>query len=316
MTWTAGQLIRRRRSMSPRLGTRPVNVPATRLHETRRSPCRPRPLDGPGRRSRRGQPTWNFGDGIDRVRAVGHAHLHEAGHVHGDGRRERRGRQRRGAVDADDRDHDTGRAAAPTLPKTTVAKPKVKASYVASHLVGSVTLTGPSRDRDQAHDLAAQARRQEDLGDEHVRRKGRQVVAHSLKLPGGLLPGEVRRDGVRHRRHERRRRRSRSRPRSRASSSARYATGPRRGPAATTLTGTNELWAHFALLRCRRRARRSRPSGSLPNGSKLGANTRPRTSLVEAQVKDLSGKALPTGRWRCVITVGKVVVATLNVRLK
>ena len=53
----------------------------------------------------------------------------------------------------------------------------------------------------------------------------------------------------------------------------------------------------------------------LPNGSKLKANTRPRTSLVEAQVKDLSGKALPTGRWRCVIRAGGVVVATLNVRL-
>ena len=54
----------------------------------------------------------------------------------------------------------------------------------------------------------------------------------------------------------------------------------------------------------------------LPNGSKLAANTRPRTTLVEAQVKDLSGKALPTGRWRCVISAGGVVVATLSVRLK
>ncbi|MDX6579354.1 MAG: hypothetical protein QOJ47_903, partial [Gaiellales bacterium] len=31
---------------------------------------------------------------------------------------------------------------------------------------------------------------------------------------------------------------------------------------------------------------------------------------------DLSGKTLPTGRWRCVIKVGKTLLATLNVRLK
>jgi hypothetical protein len=36
---------------------------------------------------------------------------------------------------------------------------------------------------------------------------------------------------------------------------------------------------------------------------------------VEAQVKDLSGKPLPIGRWRCVIRAGGTIVTTLNVRL-
>ena len=95
-----------------------------------------------------------------------------------------------------------------------------------------------------------------------------------------------------------------------------YATGPRRGPAVTTLAHTSELWAHFQFSVVPKKGQKITTQWILPNGHKLAANTRPRTSLVEAQVKDLAGKALPTGRWRCVVTVGKVVLATLNVRLK
>ena len=95
-----------------------------------------------------------------------------------------------------------------------------------------------------------------------------------------------------------------------------YATGPRRGPAATTLGSTSELWAHFVFGTLPARSQTITTQWTLPGGRKLGANTRPRTSLVEAQVKDLSGKALPTGVWHCVIRAGGTIVATLNVRLK
>jgi hypothetical protein len=54
--------------------------------------------------------------------------------------------------------------------------------------------------------------------------------------------------------------------------------------------------------------------GVFPNGSKLGANTRARATLVEAPVQDLSGKPLPTGRC-CVVRAGGTIVATLSVQL-
>jgi hypothetical protein len=94
-----------------------------------------------------------------------------------------------------------------------------------------------------------------------------------------------------------------------------YASGPKHGPATTTLGHTSELWAHFTFGTLPKKKQTITTQWTLPNGSKLKANTRPRASLVEAQVKDLSGKALPTGRWRCVIRAGGVVVATLNIRL-
>jgi hypothetical protein len=95
-----------------------------------------------------------------------------------------------------------------------------------------------------------------------------------------------------------------------------YATGTRRGPAVTTLSKSSELWAHFSFGVLPKRGQKITTQWILPSGKRLAANTRPRSGLVEAQVKDLTGKALPVGRWRCVITVGKTVLGTLNVRLK
>jgi hypothetical protein len=95
-----------------------------------------------------------------------------------------------------------------------------------------------------------------------------------------------------------------------------YATGTRRGPAVTTLSKSSELWAHFSFGVLPKRGQKITTQWILPGGKRLAANTRPRSGLVEAQVKDLTGKALPTGRWRCVIKVGKTVLGTLNVRLK
>ena len=195
-----------------------------------------------------------------------------------------------------------------------MAKPKVKASYVASHLVGSVSLTGTSP---IATKLTIALRK-------HGAKKAATTStfavkagkwSHSLKLPSGLAPGKydvtVSGTGVASSQTSF----SIAAPKSGIVKRS-YATGPRHGPAATTLTGTNELWAHFTFGTLPAKKQKITTQWTLPNGSKLGANTRPRTSLVEAQVKDLSGKALPTGRWRCVIKVGGVVVATLSVRLK
>ena len=95
-----------------------------------------------------------------------------------------------------------------------------------------------------------------------------------------------------------------------------YATAQRRGPTAVSLSNARELWAHFSFSALPKRGQKITTKWILPNGKRLAANLRPRSGLVEAQVKDLSGKALPTGRWRCVITVGKTVLATLNVRLR
>ncbi len=94
-----------------------------------------------------------------------------------------------------------------------------------------------------------------------------------------------------------------------------YASGPRRGPAVTRLSHSSELWAHFSFGTLPKKRQTITTQWILPSGSKLAANTRPRTTLVEAQVKDLSGKPLPAGRWRCVIRAGTAVVATLTVRI-
>jgi hypothetical protein len=37
--------------------------------------------------------------------------------------------------------------------------------------------------------------------------------------------------------------------------------------------------------------------------------------VVEAQVKDLKGRPLPTGLWRCIVRAGGTIVATVSVRV-
>jgi hypothetical protein len=202
----------------------------------------------------------------------------------------------------------------PTVPSTTIAKPKLKATYKASRLVGTIALSGTSPIT-VALTIA-------------IRKHGAKKVSTSsrfaatsgkwtrtLKLPAGLTPGKydvtVSGKGVR------------SSQTSFAIAAPKagivkrsYATGPKHGPATTTLSRTSELWAHFIFGTLPKKGQKITTQWILPDGTKLAANARPRTSLVEAQVKDLSGKALPTGRWRCVIRAGGSVVATLNVRLR
>jgi hypothetical protein len=199
-------------------------------------------------------------------------------------------------------------------PATTIAKPKLKASYVGSKLVGSVALSGTSPIKTTLSVSLRKRGAKKAAKTASFAAKGGKW-SYSLKLPTGLTPGTydvtVSGKGV---------------TSSKTSFSLKapatglvarsYATGPRKGPAVTSIGSTSELWAHFSFGTLPKKGKTITTQWILPNGRKLGANTRPRTTLVEAQVKDLSGKPLPKGPWRCVIRAGGTVVATLSVRLK
>ena len=263
-----------------------------------------------------GQPTWTFGDGgtasgasVTHVFAAPGMYTVTIGARDGVGNATSTTRQIV-ISNAGNAPPPPGGSSAPT----TVAKPKVKAAWKASHLVGSVSVSGTVG----ANTTLTVSGRLHG-GKKTAFKSSFKVKAgkwtHTLKLPSSLAPGKydvtVTGSGVRS---------SQTSFTLLAPKSGivkrDYATGPRRGPEATTLSGTSELWAHFVFGTLPKKGQTITTQWILPNGSKLAANTRPRTSLVEAQVKDLSGKALPVGRWRCVISAGGVVVATLSVRLK
>jgi len=95
-----------------------------------------------------------------------------------------------------------------------------------------------------------------------------------------------------------------------------YATGPRRGPAVATLAHSSELWAHFQFGTLPKKGQKITTQWILPSGHKLTANTRPRTSLVEAQVKDL-GEGAPDRSLAPVSSrSARSCSRPLNVRLK
>ncbi len=265
-----------------------------------------------------GQPTWTFGDGGTGAGAsvstcvCGVRARTPSRSARRDARRERgRGDTRQIVVsNAGSAPPPPGGSSAPT----TVAKPKVKAAWKASHLVGSVSVSGTvGANTTLTLSVRLHGGKKTAFKSSFKVKAGKWT--HTLKLPPTLAPGKydvtVTGTGVK------------SSQTSFTLSAPKtgivkrdYATGPRRGPEATTLSGTSELWAHFVFGTLPKKGQTITTQWILPNGSKLAANTRPRTSLVEAQVKDLSGKALPVGRWRCVISAGGVVVATLSVRLK
>ncbi|HEY1480894.1 MAG TPA: PKD domain-containing protein [Gaiellales bacterium] len=201
----------------------------------------------------------------------------------------------------------------PPLAPTTVAKPKLKAVWKSNKLVGTITLTGTVG---VATTLTAAVQL-------HGAKKVSVTVrfaatgtwSHALKLPSGLVPGRydvtVSGKGAQTATTSF----TLVAPKSGIVKRS-YATGPRRGPAVSTLGKSDELWAHFSFGTLPKKGQKITTQWILPNGHKLAANTRPRTALVEAQVKDLSGKNLPAGRWRCIIRVGGTTLVTLNVRLK
>jgi hypothetical protein len=260
-----------------------------------------------------GQPSWNFGDGTTGAGAsVSHVYANAGTYTV--------------TLSASD---TIGNAAAPvsrqiavttappppppSTPLTSVNKPKLKAAYIASKLIGNLILTGTSGAKvTLTIAVRKHGKKKVSLTSKFAAKAGK--WSRTLRLPTGLTPGKydviVSGPGVKGSQT------SFAIPAPKAGIIKRsYASGPRRGPAATRLGQTSELWAHFTFGTLPRKGQTITTQWVLPNGTKLAANTRPRASLVEAQVKDLSGKALPTGRWRCVIRAGGTVVATLNVRL-
>lgn len=203
----------------------------------------------------------------------------------------------------------------PNGPATTISKPKlVKVSYKASRLVGHIQLEGTSQLKTTLIFTLKKRGATKSLPlDRYPVKVGSWFSV--VKLPASLTPGTydviVSGAGVTGSQASF----TIAAPKSGIVKRA-FATGPRKGPAATTLVKTGELWAHFTFGTLPKKGQTITTQWILPNGSKLAANTRPRGTLVEAQVKDLSGKNLPVGRWRCVIRAGGAVVATLNVRLK
>jgi hypothetical protein len=95
-----------------------------------------------------------------------------------------------------------------------------------------------------------------------------------------------------------------------------FATRSRFGSPAITHTRSHELWAHFSFSTLPARGHRLTTRWILPNGTELAATTHARSRLLESHVGDLSGKTLPPGRWRCVLEVGGVILATVSVRLE
>jgi PKD domain len=263
-----------------------------------------------------GQPSWSFGDGTTGAGlAVSHTYAKAGTYTVTVSAADTAGNAaapvtRQIAITAPAGPPPPG---TPGTPTTSVTKPKLKASYIASKLVGTVTVSGTSGVKTT---LTIAVRKR---GSKKTSASSKLAVkagpwSKSIKLPSGLAPGTydviVSGSGVKG-----------SQTSFTLAAPAvgivtrSYASGPRRGPAATRLGRTSELWAHFSFGTLPKKGQRITTQWILPSGSKLGSNTRPRTRVVEAQVKDLRGNALPTGRWRCVIRVAGTVVATLNVRL-
>jgi hypothetical protein len=194
-----------------------------------------------------------------------------------------------------------------------LAKPKVKASYVAGRLVGSVALRGTSG---AASKLTVVIRKK---GTKKATSTSKLIVkagtwSKTVKLPANLLPGTytvtASGAGVT----------SASAsftiaaPASGIAGKA-YASATHQGPAATRIARTSELWAHFQLAVLPKKGQAVTTQWVLPSGSKLATNARPRTGPIEAQVRDLKGRPLPAGTWRCILRAGGVVIATLRVRI-
>jgi hypothetical protein len=201
----------------------------------------------------------------------------------------------------------------PPPPVTTVKKPVLKIAWKSSRLVGSVKLTGTVG---AATSLTFSYRKHgaKKLAGSSTAKVAAGIWSHTLKLSPGLTPGSydvsITGNGVVS---------SQTSFVVLAPSSGivthSYVSGPQHGPAATRLSSTSELWAHFSFGTLPKKGQKITTQWTLPGGRKLSANVRPRTRLVEAEIKQLAAKSLPPGLWHCVIRAGGVIVATVNVRL-
>jgi hypothetical protein len=257
-----------------------------------------------------GQPSWNFGDGTAGAgAAVSHTYAKAGSYTVTigvfDGVGIAGAPVTRPIVVTD--------APQPPPPVTTVKKPVLKIAWKSSRLVGTVKLTGTVG---AATSLTFSYRKHgaKKLAGSSTAKVAAGIWSHTLKLPPGLAPGaydvSITGNGVVS---------SQTSftvvaPKSGIVSHS-YVSGPQHGPAATRLASTSELWAHFSFGTLPKKGQKITTQWTLPGGRKLAANVRPRTQLVEAEVKQLSAKSLPPGLWHCVIRAGGVIVATVNVRL-
>jgi hypothetical protein len=207
----------------------------------------------------------------------------------------------------------TGPGPAGSLPKASITKPKLKAAYVGSKLVGTVALSGTSAKAGKLQIVIRRRGAKKTAATVHITVKAGKW-SKTIKLASTLAPGTYGvtiggtgfsgsstsftlappRSGIVNRS---------------------YASGPRRGPAVIKLAGTSELWAHAHFSTLPKASLPITTQWILPSGAKLAANVRPRTNVVEAQVKDLKGRPLPTGLWRCIVRAGGTIVATVSVRV-
>lgn len=267
-----------------------------------------------------GQPVWNFGDGTTATGSpVAHTYATPGTYV----------------ITATAADSAGNAAASPATQTITVsaaaskpaggggggggggsaisiATPSVKATYVSGKLVGSVGLSGTSATAAKLSIAISKQGAKKAVATTTLTIKAG-TWSKTIKLPATLQPGRymvtasgkgvsstsvsfaipVPKTGITNRV---------------------YASGAQHGPAVTKIASTSQLWAHFHFSSLPKKGLAITTQWTLPSGTKLAANTRPRTNLVEAQVKDLKGGSLVKGTWRCVLRVGGTVVATVTVK--
>jgi len=204
--------------------------------------------------------------------------------------------------------------AAPVTPASSLAKPRLRAAYVASRLIGTLSLNG----RTAAPSTLSIAIRR--VGAKQAASTVRLSVrkagpwSKTIRLPTGLTPGSYRVSvsgtGVTGSSASF----TLAAPASGIARSV-YASAARHGRVATTLRRAHVVWAHFRFGTLPKKGRRITSQWIRSNGSKLAPVSRARAGLVEAQLRDPDGGRLPTGRWRCVLRVGGSIVATLGVRV-
>jgi hypothetical protein len=257
-----------------------------------------------------GQPSWNFGDNtLGAGPALTHTYAAAGTYTVTVGASDAVGN----AATPVTRQIVISNPPIPPLPATTVTTPKLKAAWKSNKLVGSVTVTGTvGLSTTLKVTIKRHGSTKASLSALFAAKSG--AWTKTLKLPSGLAPGtydvSVTGSGVLSATT------TFTLPAPATGIVKRsYATGPPKGPAVTKLGKTSQLWAHFLFGTLPKKGQKITTQWILPSGRKLSPNSRPRTTLVEAQVKDLSGHNLPTGRWRCLIRVGGKVLVTLNVRL-
>ncbi len=268
-----------------------------------------------------GQPAWNFGDGTTGTGSpVAHTFATPGTYVVSVTASDSAGNP--GTDPATETITVSAPAPAPTHggengdgggSEISIDTPSVKATYVGGKLVGSVGLKGTSAIATKLSIAISKKGAKKAIATSTLTIKAGKW-SKTIKLPATLRPGSyvvtASGKGV-----------------SRTSASFKipvpktgittrvYTSGAQHGPAVTRISSTSQLWAHFHFGALPKKGLAITTQWTLPSGTRLGANTRPHASLVEAQVKDLKGNPLPKGTWHCVLRVSGTVIASATVRI-